>query len=215
MDAALIALRERAPGNELDYGFVMDCLKDYSNPRGKLTRLLKSGALIRLKKGLYVFGRPYQRGDLSMTMLANMIYGPSYVSLEWALGHYGLIPERVEEVTSITVKRKARFDTPIGRFTYEHSNLTSYPIGLTRFEESKYQSALIATKEKAVADQLIVRRGKVTSLVELEQILFEDFRIEEEDVAALDISVFERIVSVHSHSALFYLIKLIKRLRHE
>lgn len=215
MDRALITLRERVPGNELDYGLAMDCLKDYSKPRDKLSRLLKSGALIRLKKGLYIFGKPYQRGDLSLTMIANMIYGPSYVSLEWALGHYGLIPERVEEVTSITVKRKAHFDTPLGRFTYEHSNASAYPIGLTRFEESKYQSALIATKEKALADQLIIRRGKVTSLVELEQILFEDFRIEEEDVAALDISVFERIVSVHSHSALIYLIKLIKRLHHE
>ncbi len=53
MDPALIILRERAPANELDYGFVMDCLKDYSSPRAKLSRLLKSGDLIRVKKGLY------------------------------------------------------------------------------------------------------------------------------------------------------------------
>ncbi len=111
-----------------------------------------------------------------------MMYGPSYVSLEWALGYYGMIPERVEEITSVTTKRRAHFDTPIGRFSYEHSLKIIYPIGLTRYEESKYQSALIATKEKAVADQLVIRRGKVTSLVELEKILFQDLRIEEEDL---------------------------------
>src|SRR3990170_1551453 len=122
MDPALITLRERAPGNELDYGFVMDCLKGYSSPRAKLSRLLKSGALIRVKKGLYVFSQNYRRGSISMEMLANMIYGPSYVSLEWALRYYGMIPERVEEITSVTIKRQAHFDTPIGRFTYEHCN---------------------------------------------------------------------------------------------
>lgn len=213
MDSALITLRERAPGNELDYGFVMDCLKSYSSPRAKLSRLLKSGALIRVKKGLYVFSETYRRGSISVEMLANMIYGPSYVSLEWALRYYGMIPERVEEITSVTIKRRANFDTPIGRFTYEHSNYEAYPIGLTRYEESKYQSALIATKEKAVADQLVIRRGKVTSLIELEQILFQDLRMEEEDLAKLDVSVIDRIISAHSHSALVYLTTLIRRLQ--
>ena len=50
MDQAIITLRERAPSNELDYGFVMDCLKNYRSPRAKLSRLLQSGALIRVKK---------------------------------------------------------------------------------------------------------------------------------------------------------------------
>ncbi len=213
MDPSLITLRERAPGNELDYGFVMDCLKDYSSPRAKLSRLLKSGALIRVKKGLYVFGEPYRRGNISLEMLANMIYGPSYVSLEWALRYYGMIPEGVEEITSVTTKRKTNFDTPIGRFSYEHSISLTYSIGLTRYEESKYQSALIATKEKAVADQLVIRRGKVTSLIELEKILFQDLRMEEEDLATLDVGVIDRIVLAHSHSALVYLASLIRRLQ--
>lgn len=213
MDPVLIHLRERAPGNELDYGFVMDCLKDYVAPRAKLTRILNSGALIRVKKGLYVFSAPYRRGNLSMEMLANMIYGPSYVSLEWALSYYGMIPEKVEEVTSVTIKRKAAFTTPIGRFSYEHLNPATYPIGLTRYEESKYQSALIATKEKALADQLVIRRGKVTSLVELENILFQDIRIEEEDLLSLDVGIIDNILAKHSHSALVYLATLIKRLQ--
>lgn len=206
-------LRERAPGNVLDYGFVMDCLKGFASPRVKLSGLLASGALIRVKKGLYVFGPTYQRGSLPMEMLANMIYGPSYVSLEWALRYYGLIPERVDEVTSVTIKRKVRYDTPIGRFSYEHCYPQLYPVGLTRLEETRFHSALIATKEKALADQLVIRRGKVTSLIELEHILFEDFRIEEEDLVALDMKLIQNIAAKHSHSALEYLVKFLKRLQ--
>lgn len=213
MDAALITLRERAPGNELDYGFLMDCLKEYASPRAKLTRLLASGAIIRVKKGLYVFGEHYRKGNISLEMLANMIYGPSYVSLEWALAYYGMIPEKVEEITSVTIKRKVLFSTPIGRFSYEHSSPATYPIGLTRYEETTYQSALIATKEKALADQLILRRGKVTSQIQLEQILFDDLRIEKDDLESFDVSIIDRIVAAHSHSALTHLAKLIKRIQ--
>ena len=116
MGQALNKIRKLALSNEVDYRFVMDCLKNYASPLGKLSRILHSGDLIRVKKGLYVFGEPYRRGNLSMEMLANMIYGPSYVSLEWALSYYGLIPEKVEEITSVTMKRKKKYDTPIGRF---------------------------------------------------------------------------------------------------
>lgn len=213
MDEALIRLRQQALSNEIDYGFVMDCLKNYASPRAKLSRLLHSGALIRVKKGLYVFGEPYRRGNLSMEMLANMIYGPSYVSLEWALSYYGLIPERVEEVTSVTMKRKKSYDTPIGRFSYEHCPLSTYPIGLKRYEESTYQSALIASKEKAIVDQLIIRRGKVTSLIELERIMFYDLRMEEEDLTTLNIDIIKHIISVRPHSAVVYLLKLLHRLQ--
>lgn len=213
MDKAILTLRERAPSNELDYGFVMDCLKNYASPRGKLSRLLKTGVLIRVKKGLYVFGEPYRKGDLSMELLANMIYGPSYVSLEWALSYYGLIPEKVEEITSVTTKRKTTFNTPIGRFTYKHTNPILYPIGLTRYEASKYQSALIATKEKALSDQLVLKRGKITSLVELEQILFEDLRVEEEDLRQFDYDIINKLFALSKHSALSYFLKLLKRLQ--
>jgi predicted transcriptional regulator of viral defense system len=213
MDKAVLELRKRARSNELDYGFVMDCLKGYASPRNKLSSLIHSGALSRIKKGLYVFGEPYREGNISKEMLANMIYGPSYVSLEWALSYYGLIPERAEEVTSITTKRKKKFDTPIGRFSYEHAHEAMYPIGLTRYEETPYQTALIATKEKALIDQLIVRRGKITSLIELETVLFDDFRIEEEDIAMLKIDIIESALLAKPHSAITYLHKLLTKLQ--
>jgi hypothetical protein len=52
IDLGLAILREKAPANELEYNFVLDSLKDFKNPRGKLAQLIRSGALIRLKKGI-------------------------------------------------------------------------------------------------------------------------------------------------------------------
>jgi len=113
IDPGLAVLREKSSGEELDYGFVMECLKGYKNPRVKLNHLLKIKALIRVKKGIYVFGSHFSRRPYSPEVLANIIYGPSYVSLEWACQYYRLIPEKVTTVTSITTQRSRKFQTPM------------------------------------------------------------------------------------------------------
>ncbi len=211
MDSAMAILRSRAPSEELDYGFVMDCLKSYAYPRKKLTHLLKTGALIRVKKGLYVFGPLFARHSYSMETLANLIYGPSYVSLEWALQTYGMIPEHVEEVTSVTIKRSRMFNTPIGRFSYARRPLYSYSVGLVRRQFSEYQGYLIATPEKALVDLLVVRRGQVANTTELQEVLFEDFRFEEEDILKLDLSLLKKINDAYSHSTITYLINFLSK----
>lgn len=215
MDPIMRALRERCPTEVLDYGFVMQFLHSYSSPRAKLSRLVNSGSLVRLKKGLYIFGEPFRRQDIPIEMIANMIYGPSYVSLEWALRYYGLIPERVDEITSVTFKRKKRFNTIIGRFSYEHCDPNVYPLGLTLLKASPFNNALIASKEKALVDQLVIRRGKVTSTKEMEQILFEDLRMVENDIERIDLTTIKAINSILPHSATSQLIAVIKRLKSE
>ena len=86
-------LRKRISGEEFDYQALLDGLREYDRPRDKITNLLRQGGIIRVKKGIYVFGERYRRRPFSRELLANMIYGPSYVSLETALHYYGLIPE--------------------------------------------------------------------------------------------------------------------------
>ena len=110
---------DRVRTEVLDYQQLVSCLRGYAKPRDRITGLLAEGSLIRLRKGLYVFGERYRRSPLSREHLANLIYGPSYVSLDYALSHYGLIPERVENVTSVTTGEKRRFNTPFGDFTYQ------------------------------------------------------------------------------------------------
>lgn len=211
MDKAMTVLRSRAPSEELDYGFVMNCLGNYRFPRSKLTQLLRSKALIRVKKGLYVFGSPFNRHPYSLETLANLIYGPSYVSLEWALQTYGMIPERVEEITSVTFKRAHMFETPIGRFSYAHRPLLAHPTGVIRMQASEYQSYLIATPEKALIDLLTIRRGQVLKISELEEVLFEDFRIEEDDLHRLSLVEIKKINNASPHITITNLIKLLSK----
>jgi hypothetical protein len=210
IDRGLSDLLERTPVNELDYLFVMDCLKRYGSPRAKLTRLLKSGALIRVKKGLYLLGPKVKRSPYCLELLANMIYGPSYVSLERALQIYGLIPEHVASVTSVTAKSSKDFKTPVGHFIYAHCHPKSYSVGLTTRSFSEHENPLIATPEKALTDMLIIRRGKITSMHELEQILLEDLRIEEEDLFKLNLELIRKIYDAYPHSAIHFLEKWLR-----
>lgn len=207
IDPGLAILLEKAPSEELDYGFVMECLKSYKQPRVKLNHLLRIGALIRVKKGIYIFGSRFARNPYSSEVLANMIYGPSYVSLEWACQYYRLIPEKVTTVTSVTTQRSRQFQTPLGLFSYNHLPVQVFPVGVTLVAFSGKQHALIATKEKALADLLVLRRGAFSSMKHFQEILFEDLRVEEEDLSSLNLALLKEIYQARPHSAIHYLIQ--------
>ncbi len=207
IDPALAILLDKAPGEELDYGFVMDCLKAYKNPRVKLNHLLRIKALVRVKKGIYIFGKNFARKPYSSEILANMIYGPSYVSLEWACQYYRLIPEKVTTVTSITTQRSRQFQTPLGLFTYDHQPISIFSIGVTMIKLSDQKQGLIATKEKALADLLVLRRGAFSSKKHFKETIFEDLRIEQEDLDSLNLDLLNEIYQARPHSAIKYLIQ--------
>lgn len=207
IDSALSILLQKSPSEELDYGFVMECLNAYSNPRVKLNHLLKIEALVRVKKGIYIFGPNFARQPYSSEVLANMMYGPSYISLEWACQYYRLIPEKVTTVTSITTQRSRQFQTPLGLFTYDHLPIDVYPIGVTLINFSDNQHALFATKEKALTDLLVLRRGSFSSKKHFKETLFEDLRVEEEDFDNLNLELLEAIYLARPHSAIHYLIQ--------
>ena len=85
--------------------------------------------------------------------IANFLYGPSYVSMEWALSFYGMIPERVYTVTSMTLGRNKQYHTPIGDFSYFTLPARYYPVGITQKKSPDFVGGfLIATPEKALAD---------------------------------------------------------------
>jgi predicted transcriptional regulator of viral defense system len=93
------SIRKHIPNEEFDYQTLLHGLGQYSRPRDKISDLLRKGVIIRVKKGIYIFGEDYRRRPFSREILANLIYGPSYISLEYALHYFGLIPERVEAVS--------------------------------------------------------------------------------------------------------------------
>jgi hypothetical protein len=163
---------------------VMDSLQGYAYPRKALSDMIRRGQLLRIKKGVYV-----QSGagiePFSRLILANMIYGPSHVSYESALSYHGLIPERVEEITSATMGKAKLFSTPAGRFRYRHQPRAYYCTGYERLSLGPRRGYLIATPEKALADRTLLERGRFSRRA-MREFLFENIRLDEEDFRGLD-----------------------------
>jgi len=171
------------PVHPFDYTYLFDQLKNYHFPRNKIQSLIKKGDIIRIKKGLYVRGHSDQ-GYTDRKILANLIYGPSYISLEYALSYWGFIPERVEEVTCVTNKRNKRFKTPLGVFSYRYIPTHKFSVGVDLiFVENG--SILIATQEKAICDKLYFS-PKLSNQPELIIYLEDDLRIDMDELSTLN-----------------------------
>ena len=132
-----------------NHSTLLSMLNDYRRPNDKISRMLSSGELIQVKRGLYLLGDKFRTEKVSQPLLANLLFGPSYVSLDFALAYYDLIPEMVFEVSSMTTGRARTFDTSLGRFIYIHSHASLYPIGLRIEKNSDESQFLIASPEKA------------------------------------------------------------------
>lgn len=173
-------LRSLIPHEEFDYQTLLSVLGDYKRPRDRITTLIRHGTIIRIKKGLYVFGVDERRGPISKEILANLIYGPSYISLEYALQHHGIIPERVETVTSVTVGRSRSFATPVGKFSYNTIPMPAFRTGADTVEIGQGRSYLMAIPEKALADKLRLDKVALRTLSDVRSYLFESLRVEPE-----------------------------------
>lgn len=206
-------LRKHCKGEEFDYSFLMSHLKDYAKPRDKVTRYLKEKSIIRVKKGLYIFGESWREGLISAEILANLIYGPSYISLEYALSYYGLIPERVEQLTSITTQKNKQFSTPVGMFTYHHLQLQKYQIGIRQEEVDSGRHFLIASKEKALADLLSVQKPTFQKQ-ELWDYLIDGLRIDSNALLKFNRPHLKEIALAYHNQCVNRLYQLIKE-RHE
>lgn len=214
MSIPLQQLRQTIVGEEFDYQALVDALSGYASPRDKITALLRQGNLIRVKKGLYVFGEHLRRRPCSREVLANLIYGPSYLSLDYALGFHGLIPEQVVTLTSVTTGRSRSFATPLGTFSYQMIPLRAFRTGMDRVELADGRACLMAIPEKALADKLMcARRSGVDSLRELSRYLMQDLRIDKAELAKLDPDRFDEIARHCSSSRVNLLAKLVRQWR--
>jgi hypothetical protein len=182
-----VPFQHRFPREEFDYQALLDALKAYSRPRDKISDMLRKGVIIRVKKGLYILGENYRRRPYSRELMANLIYGPSYISMDFALQFYGMIPERVEAVTSVTTGRSRRFMTPLGLFVYRNNPLPLFRFGMTRIEIDKDTAFLMATPEKALCDKIRDDRGVGwRSLKAVRHHLIEGLRMEEKALTHLN-----------------------------
>ncbi|MFO7929356.1 MAG: hypothetical protein R6U35_06795 [Candidatus Humimicrobiaceae bacterium] len=150
------------------------------------------GKLLELKKGLYVFTEKYRKYNIPKLFIGNYLIFPSYISLEYALDFYNLIPERVNTVTSVTTKKTNRFKNSFGLFTYntvKKDLFFGYEIKKTGREQ-----IFFATPEKAIVDFLYINKNRI-SLQNSSQ-FFNSFRLQNLDI--LNLSSLEKISKLYT-----------------
>lgn len=204
---SLLALRREINGEIFDYQTLKDFLRGVKYPRSKIGRLLKKGEIVRIKKGLYVFGEAWRKGGISLEVAANLIYGPSCVSFEYALFRYGMIAERATVVTSLTIGRGKEFETPIGVFRYRSIEKNKFSVGIEYREIPGEGGYFVASREKALAD-VVSRIKKSFSLSDLRFYLIEEMRIDAKSLKSLDKQKMEEIASVYQNKLVNKLVKL-------
>lgn len=187
---------EEMSGKVLPHSSLVSQLSGYKAPNFKVHSMIKEGQLISLKKGLYVVPSKKSGELISLPLVANHLYGPSYVSLEFALYHYGIIPEFVADITSVCTKRGKTFETDLGRFTYQKLPTNYYSLGIRSVKESDTLAYLMASPEKALCDWLTLTPNlRLYSVKGLSNVLLEDMRMDAGVLQGLDLELITNIIA--------------------
>jgi predicted transcriptional regulator of viral defense system len=179
----------------------------------KIRLLERDKQIFRLKRGLYVCSPNVTGVALSTELIANHLYTPSYVSMSSALRYYGLIPEEVFVMQSMTLKHSRDFDTSFGRFEYTYISKDVFPVGLSSINKKEY-AFVIATPEKALCD-LIANSTGVNLRYPKDAALYleEDIRMELSDFMQMNPAIFEEYAKVGKKAdSIRTLLKLLRRL---
>lgn len=120
--------------------------------RNNFVRWVKKGLLLRLRQGFYTFPEYISKPDFTL-FFANRIYRPSYISLHTALAFYGIIPEAVVQITSVTSLKTTSFQNEFGEYEYK-SIREELMFGYDIKPIANGQSLQLAWPEKALLDLL-------------------------------------------------------------
>jgi hypothetical protein len=171
---------------------ILELLSDYRSPNDKISELLKSKELISVRRGLYIIGPNIDLTQPEPFLIANHLRGPSYVSLESALSYWNMIPERVYEISSVTTKTSKQYKTPVGRFGYRQLKTPYYSYGIKNIKYSPKQMILIASREKALCDKIVLTpKINLRSVKQTKELLIEDLRMDAEVLRTLDSKIIE------------------------
>lgn len=193
---------------------LLSMLKQYKRPHDKIDELVRQQMLQQIKRGLYIAGSGLSIALPEPFLIANHLYGPSYVSLDTALSHWGLIPERVYEISSVTTNNSKTYKTAVGRFSYKNLPLPYYSFGIKQVSLTKKQTVLIASSEKALCDKIITTSGiLLRSVKQTMEMLIEDFRIDEGSLRKLDVTTISNwLKDAPKENSLMTLVKTLKNL---
>ncbi len=192
-----------------NYQYLVSLLDKYRYPRNKISKLIQSKEIVPLKQGLYILGEQY-RASVIPEVAANLIYGPSYISTDFALSYYSLIPEQVFNITSITTKRKKIYHTILGTFSYQSVKENYYQIAYVRMQKEGL-NYLIASPEKALCDKLYLLPQQQTRK-DLEELLFNNLRINKDRLVDLDIGTISELSMISGSKNLRLLTQLMEKM---
>ena len=205
----ILDIRSKISDDIFSYLELTDALSSYSNVRDKIRNLLRRNEIIRIKTGLYMFPDVLRREPVNSFMLANLIYGPSYVSCESALSYHGLIPESVPATISISFGRSRSFETVLGRFEYHRRATRDYSQGV-EWRQSNKSCFLIASPLKAVYDKASL--DSRFNGEEIGQYLFEDLRIDCDALKSCDWGLLEQL-KPYARGRMLKLLNFLEELR--
>lgn len=214
MDAVIEKLLSESKSHIIDYATIKSILinNGYKAVNDKISYLKQKGIIIPLKKGLYVHQSSYFNNVVSNEIIANNLMGPSYISFDYALSYYGLIPERVHELTSASTKRSKTFETAFGVFSYKQIKKELFPIGLI-IETSAKGNFIIAGKEKALCDKIYFSKNiNILSKKMMLEYLEDDLRIDFDELDRLKIDIIEKYYAISKSKKIMLLIKTLKQL---
>ena len=181
--------------------------KKYSNIYQKINNECKKGILVKIKRGLY-------SDDLynDKEVIANICYNPSYISFEYALSYYGVIPEVVSTFTSATFGKKNNKIYHMKDSTFDYRSVPDevFPMGILIMKNSKDISYKIASKEKALCD-LLYSKYPVRSIKDLKTLLFEDMRIDENEFLKMNVEFIKEIAPLYHSNTLNVLKKYLSK----
>ena len=168
---------------------------DLKRPDEKASELERKELIIRIKRDLYVVSKKVHDQEISSELVANHLYGPSYISLDSALSYYGLIPERVYSTYSVCAKLHKLFQTPLGRFEYIKMPERYFPIGIHQEIINNSYAFLIAAPEKALCDKISASKNlKIQSTKAMHVYLEEDLRFDMPALTSFDVNIIRRCI---------------------
>lgn len=181
--------------------------KDYANINQKISLECKNGKLTRIKRGLY---SDDLIGDIEV--IANLCYAPSYISFEYALSYFGLIPEYASTLTSAIYGKKNNKVYKLDKAIFEYNSIPNqvFSKGILLKENQKGLNYKIASKEKALCDMLYLKYP-VRSIKDLKYLLFEDLRIDEDELFSLDKDFINEIAPLYHSNTLNTFLKFINK----
>ena len=193
--------------NDLRFSKLRIKYKEYSNIYQKIYNECKKGILVKIKRGL-------DSDDLynDKEVIPNICYNPSYISFEYALSYYGIIPEFVSTFTSATFGKKNNKIYHMKDCTFDYKNVPDevFPMGILIMKNSKDISYKIASKEKALCD-LLYSKYPVRSIKDLKILLFEDMRIDENELLKMNVEFIKEIAPLYHSNSLNVLKKYLNK----